>query len=171
MVVFIRTSFVLICHKFLLLEPLYTVCFDAKNARCWKYSSGDTHTHFPPVSTFHPNRNAVATGLSFISTLGIRSERSLPILMEIDKNNQITLPKGRIGFSPLDVVDRDEPKKQIRSAYELTKAIISPDQRYNDCVLLHLTVPYQISDFFYSFSQNCSFESSSTQFSWTLHLC
>ena len=68
--------------------------------------------------------------------------------MENNKNHQITLPKGRIGFSSLDVVDRDEPKYQIRSPYELTNAIISTDERYNDCFLLHSTVPAQNSDDF-----------------------
>ena len=68
--------------------------------------------------------------------------------MENNKNHQITLPKGRIGFSSLDVVDRDEPKYQIRSLYELTNAIISTDERYNDCFLLHSTVPAQKSDDF-----------------------
>ena len=53
--------------------------------------------------------------------------------MENNKNHQITLPKGRIGFSSLDVVDRDEPKYQIRILYELTNGIISTDERYNDC--------------------------------------
>ena len=67
--------------------------------------------------------------------------------MENNKNQQITLPKGRIGFSSLDVVDRDEPKYQIRSPYELTNAI-STDERYNDCFLLHSTVPAQNSDEF-----------------------
>ena len=124
------------------------MCIDAKSARCWKYSPTDTLTHFPPGSTFQPNRNAVATGLSFINTLCTRSGRNLPILMENNKNHQITLPKGRIGFSSLDVVDRDEPKYQIRSPYELTNAIISTDERYNDCFLLHSTVPAQSSDDF-----------------------
>ena len=68
--------------------------------------------------------------------------------MENNENHQITLPKGRIGFSFLDVVDQDEPKYQIRSPYELTNAIISSDQRYNDCLLLHSTVPSQSSDEF-----------------------
>ena len=71
----------------------------------------------PPGSTFQPNRTAVATGLSFVNTLCTRFECNLPILMENNKNHQITLPKGRIGFSSLDVVDRDEPKYQIRSPY------------------------------------------------------
>ena len=120
--------------------------FDAKSARCWKYSPTDTHIHFPPGSAFQPNRNAVATGLSFINTLCTRSENNLPILMENNKNHHTKLPKGRIGFSSLDVVDRDEPKYQIRSPYELTNAIISTDERYNDCLLLHSTVPARSSD-------------------------
>ena len=66
--------------------------------------------------------------------------------MENNKNHQMTLPKGRIEFPSLDVVDRDEPKKQIRSPFELTNAIISTDEQYNDCSLLHSTVPAQTSD-------------------------
>ena len=60
----------------------YTMCFYAESARCWKYSLADTYTHFPPGSTFQPNRHAVATGLSFISTSCIRSEGSLPIYID-----------------------------------------------------------------------------------------
>ena len=123
------------------------MCIDAKSARCWKYSPTDSHIHFPPGSTFQPNRTAVATSLSFINTLCTRSECNLPIFTEINKNHQITLPKGRIGFSSLDVVDRDEPKYQIRNSFELTNAIISTDERYNDCFLLH-SVPAQSSDDF-----------------------
>ena len=110
---------------------------DAKSSRCWKDSPTDAQIHFPPGSTFQPNRTAVATGLSFINTLCTQSERNLPILMENNKNHQITLPKGRIRFPSLDVVDRDEPKYQIRSPYELTNAIISTDEHYKDCFLLH----------------------------------
>ena len=121
---------------------------DAKSARCWKYSPTGIHIHFPPGSTFQPNRTAVATGLSFMNTLCTRSEIKLPMLMENNKNHQITLPKKRLGFSFLDVIDRDEPKYQIRSPYELTTAIISTDERYNACFLLHSTVPAQISDDF-----------------------
>ena len=126
----------------------YTFCIDAKIALCWKYSLTDTHIHFPPGSTFQFNRNVVATGLSFINTLCTRSERSVPILMEKNENHQITLLKGRIGFSSFEVVDRDEPKYQIRSPYELTNATISTDERYNDCFLLHSTDPAQSSDDF-----------------------
>ena len=68
--------------------------------------------------------------------------------MQNNKNHQITLPRGRIGFSSLDVVDPDETKYQIRSPYELTNAIISTDERYNDYFLLNPTVPAQSSDEF-----------------------
>ena len=56
------------------------------------------------------------------------------------------MPRGRIAFFSLDVVDRDEPKYQRRSPYELMNAIISSDERYNGCFLLHSTVPTQSSD-------------------------
>ena len=93
---------------------------EAKSAGCWKYSPEDPHAHFPSGSTFHPNRNAVATELSIVKVLSTQSESKLPILMENTKNQQITLPKGRIGFSSLDLSVKDEPNYQIRDPYELT---------------------------------------------------
>ena len=147
MAAFTKTNLILLYQSLTIRTP-DTMFIDAKNALCSKYFPADTHTHFPLGSTLQPNRSAVATGLSFINTLYTRSERSLPILMENNKNRQITLPKGRIGFSSLDVVDRDELKYQIRSPYELTNTIISTDERYNDCFLLHSTVPFQGSDEF-----------------------
>ena len=134
--------------QMLTIRTPYTMCIDAESALCSKYSPTDTRLHFPSRSTFQPNRNAVATGLSFINTLCTRSERNLPVLMENNKKLQITLRKGRLGFSSLDLVDQDEPKYQIRSPYELTNAIISTDERYNDCFLSQSTVPAQISDEF-----------------------
>ena len=86
----------------------YTMYMDAKSAHCWKYSSTDTHKHLLPGSTFQPIRNAVATDLSFINTFCTRSERNLPTLIEDNRNHQITLPEGLIGFSSLDVVDWEE---------------------------------------------------------------
>ena len=121
---------------------------EAKRARCWKYSPEDPHAHFPPGSTFHPNRNAVATGLSFVNVLCTQSESKLPELMENNKNHQITLPKGRIGFSSLDVSDKDEPKYQVRDPYELTNAILSTNEQYDDNFLLHSTIPSQLADEF-----------------------
>ena len=148
------------------------MCIDAKSARCWKYSPTDTHIQFPPGSTFQPNRTAVATGSSFIDTLCTRSESNLPILIENNQSHQITLPKGPIKFSSLDVVDHDEPKYQTRSPYELNNAIMSTDERYNDCFLLHSTVTAQSSDDFqqiiYSTEKN---DHSTTYSDRTLHLC
>ena len=91
--------------QILTIKTPYTMCIEARSARCWKNSPVETHTHFPPGSMFQPNRNAVSTRLSFLSTLCTQFDFNLPILMEINKNHQITLPKGRIGFSSLDVVD------------------------------------------------------------------
>ena len=34
----------------------YTPYIDAKSARCWKYSPNDSQIHFPPGSSFQPNR-------------------------------------------------------------------------------------------------------------------
>ena len=126
----------------------YAVFIEDKSASCWKSSPADTRTHFPPGSNFRGNRNAVATGLSFINTLCTRYERNLPIFMENNRNHQITQPKRRIGFSLLDVVDRYELKYHTRSPYELTNAIISTDERYNEGFVLHSTVPAQSIDEF-----------------------
>ena len=124
----------------------YTMHVDAKNARCRKYSPGDPKSLFPPGSTFQPNRKAVSTGLIFVNIICTQPEPSLPVLIENNKNNQIMLPKGGIGFSSLDVIDKEEPKYQIRNPYELTNAIIATDDKYNDCFLLHSTIPPQSPD-------------------------
>ena len=116
---------------------------DAKSVRCWKYSTENSQIHFLPGFTFQPNRLAVSTGSSFMNTLCTRSKKRLPIVKENNENHQITLPSGRIGFSSLDVLDREEPKNQIRSPYELTKAIIATDERSTDCFFLHFTIPAQ----------------------------
>ena len=119
---------------------------DAKSARCWKYSPRDPSSLFPPGSTFQPNREAVSTGPIFVNIICTQPEPTLPILIENKKNHQITLPKGRIGFSSLDVIDKEEPKYQNRNPYELTNAIITTDDKYNDCFFLHSTIPAQSPD-------------------------
>ena len=134
--------------QILTLRTPYTMCIHAKSARCLRCSPTDTHIHFPPDSTFQPNRKVVTTCLSFIKTLWTRSERNFPILMEDIKNHQITLPKGRIGFSSFGVVNRDEPSYQIRSPYELTNVIILTDERHYDYFPLHSTDPAQSNDGF-----------------------
>ena len=134
--------------QILTIRTPHAMHIEAKSARCWKSSPEDPHAHFPPGSTFHPNRNAVSTGLSVVNVLCTQSESKLPILMENNKNHQITLPKGRVGFSSLDISDKDEPKHQIRDPYELTNAILSTNEQYNGCFLLYSTIPSQLPDEF-----------------------
>ena len=86
----------------------YTMCIDAMSS--WKFLPTNTHIYFPLDSTFQPNWKAVTTGLTFMNTLCTRSERNLPILMENDKNHQITITKGRIGFSFLKWLIKMDPK-------------------------------------------------------------
>ena len=88
----------------------------------------------------------MSTGLIFVNIVCTQPEPTLPILIENNKNHQITLPKGRIGFSSLDVADKEEPKYQIRNPYKLTNAIITTDDKYNDCFILHSTIPAQDPD-------------------------
>ena len=134
--------------QILTIRTPHAMHFEAKSARCWKYSPEYPHAHFPHGSTFYPNRNAVGTGLTFVNVLCTQSESKLSILRENNKNHQITLPKGRIGFSSLDVSETDKPKYQVRDQYELTNAILSTNEQYNDCFLLHSTIPSQSHDEF-----------------------
>ena len=50
----------------------YTMYIDAKSERCWKYPPKNPQIHFPPCSTFQPNRQAVSTGKFFVNTLCTR---------------------------------------------------------------------------------------------------
>ena len=120
---------------------------DAKSARCWKYPPGDPKSLIRPGSSFfQPNREDVSTGLTFVNIICTQPEPTLPILIENNKNHQKTLPKGRIRFSYLDVADEEEPQYQNRNPYKLTNAIITTDNKYNDCFLLHSTTPAQSPD-------------------------
>ena len=119
---------------------------DAKSARCWKCSPGDPKSLFSPGSTFQPNREAVSTGPIFVNIICTQPEPTLPILIENNKNHQITLPKGGIGFSSLDVADKEEPKYQIKNPYELTNAIMTTDDKYNDSFHVNSTIPAQSPD-------------------------
>ena len=74
--------------QILTIRTPHAMHIEAKSARCWKYSPEDPHAHFLPGSTFHPNLNAVATGLSFVNVLFTQSEPKLTILME--KKTRIT---------------------------------------------------------------------------------
>ena len=119
---------------------------DAKSARCWKYSSGDSNSVFPPGSIIQNNRVTLSTGLIFVNIICTQPERTLPILIENIKKRQITLPKRRIGLSSLDLADEEERKYQNRNPYEFTNAKITTDDKYKNCFLLHSPIPAQTSD-------------------------
>ena len=114
---------------------------EAESGRCLKYSPEKPHAHFPPGSIFNPNRKAVARGLTFVNVLCTQLELKLPTLMETNKNHQITLPKGRIGFSSSVISDTVEAKYQLRDPYELTNAMFLTNEQYNECFLPHSTIP------------------------------
>ena len=116
----------------------YTMRIDAKKGPWCKNSPEETQHYFAPGSTFQRKRNG------FINTLCSRSKRSLPMVIEINKNHQITIPIGKIGFPSFEVGDRDEPEYQILNPYELTSAIISSNERHIDYSFLHSTVPAKI---------------------------
>ena len=114
---------------FLTIRTPRTTYIDAKSARCWKYSPTDTHIHFPLGSNFQRNRNAVATGLYFIKTLCTRSESNLPILIENNKNHQITLPEGTIGFFPLTwlIETNRNGKSKVLTSQRLLSSLLMND--------------------------------------------
>ena len=96
--------------RILAVRLLYTMHVVAKSARCWKYLPDDPKSLFPPGSTFQPNREAVSTAPIFVNIIYTQPEPTLPILIKNNKNHQITVPKRQIGFSSLEVIDKDEPK-------------------------------------------------------------
>ena len=61
--------------------------------------------------------------------------------MENDKNYQITLNKGVTGHSSLDISDYDRPKYQIKDCVQIVNSILTENDRYNQCFLLHSAVP------------------------------
>ena len=84
----------------------------------------DRSKNFPPGTTFVPHRLSVKSGLDFVNVLCTQSETYLPILMENNKNHQITLNKGVIGYSSLDISDRERPKYQIRDCVKMVNSIL-----------------------------------------------
>ena len=145
---FIRTNLTLsfFISQIVTIRTPHAMHIEANSARCWNDSPEDPRAHSSRGSIFHPNRSAVVTGLNFVIVLCTQSVSKLPILMENNKNHRITLPKGLIGFSSLDVSDNDEPKYQTRDPYELINAMLSTKEQNNNCFLLHSTIPSQSLD-------------------------
>ena len=61
--------------------------------------------------------------------------------MENNRYHQLTLNKGVIGYSSLDISDYERPKYQIKDCVQMVNSILTEDDQYNECFLLHSTVP------------------------------
>ena len=77
----------------------HQIHIDVKTSRVWKYLSEDKSESFPPETTFVPHRQSAKSGPDFVNILCTQSETYLPILMENNRNHQITLNKVVIGYS------------------------------------------------------------------------
>ena len=111
----------------------HQVHIDAKTSRVWKYSSEDKSQNFPPGTTFIPHRHSVKSGLDFVNVLCTQPENYLPILMENNRNHQITLNRGVIGYSSLAISDCDRPKYQVRDCVRMVNSILTENDQYNEC--------------------------------------
>ena len=69
----------------------HQIHIDAKTFRVWKNLSEDKSKSFPPGTTFIPLRHSVKSGLAFVNVPCPQSETYLPIFMENNTNQRITL--------------------------------------------------------------------------------
>ena len=91
---------------------LHQIHIDAKTSRVYIYRPEDGQTNFAPGTILIPHQKVANSGLDFVNILCAQSEEYLPILMENNKNHQITLDKGTLGYSALDILDFEQPKNQ-----------------------------------------------------------
>ena len=119
----------------------HQIHINAKTSRLWKYSSEEKSKSFPPGTTFNTHPQSVKSGLDFVNILFTQSKNYLPILMENNRNQQITLNKGVIGYSSLGISDYDRPKYQTKDCIQMVNSILTENDQYNKCFLLHSTVP------------------------------
>ena len=111
-------------------------------SRVYKYEPKDEQTNFAPGTTFIPHQKVANTGLDFVNVLCTQSEQYLPILMENNKNHQLILDKGILGYSALDILDFERPKHQIKDCVKMVYCILSENDQYNEC-FLHSTLPHE----------------------------
>ena len=121
----------------------HPICIDAKTSRVWKYRPNDDTQYFLQGTTFVPHRNSVKTGIDFVNVLYTQAENHLLILMENKRNHQITINKGVLGYSSLDIIEQEAPKYQIRDHVKMVNSILAENYQYNKCFLLHSTVPHE----------------------------
>ena len=121
----------------------YQIHIDAKTSRVYIYWPEDGQTNFAPGTTFIPHQKVSNSGLDFVNILCSQSEKYLPILMKNKKNHQITLDKGTLRYSALDILDFERPKYQIKDCVKMVDCILSGNDQYNECFPLHSTLPHE----------------------------
>ena len=121
----------------------HQIHIDAKTSRVYKYQPEDEQINFESLTTFILHQKVANTGLDFVNVLCTQSEQYLSILMENNKNHQITLDKRILGYSSLDKLDFERPKYQIRDCVKMVDCILSENDQYIECFLLHSTLPHE----------------------------
>ena len=100
-------------------------------------------TNFASGTSFIPHQKVANSGLDFVKVFCTQSEQYLPNLMENNKNHQITIDKETLGYSALDILDYERPKYQIKDCVKMVDCILSGNDQYNECFLLHSTLPHE----------------------------
>ena len=121
----------------------HQIHIDAKTSLVYKYRPEVEQINFVPGTTFIPHQKVAKSGLDFVNVLCTQSEKYITILMENNKNHQITLDKGTLGYSALDILDYERRKYQYKNSARMADCILSENDQYNECYLLHLTLPHQ----------------------------
>ena len=111
--------------QILTIRTPHAMHIEAKSIKCWKYSPEDPHALFLPGSNFTQIPMLSPWAYHSSTYFALNQNQNYLYQWKITRTTKTTLPKGLIGFSSLDVSDKDEPKYQIRDANELTNAILS----------------------------------------------
>ena len=120
----------------------------------------------PSWFNFSTQRVSCVHRSSFVNIICTQPEPFFLMLIEQNKNHEIMLPKGRIGFLSPDITDKEEPKYQISNPYEVINATKTTDYKHNDCFQLHSKLAVQSTNNSRYRGLNIA---TNTTF-WTLHL-
>ena len=82
-------------------QPLY---IPPKSTFLYKHKCSEQDI-FPKGFPFVPNRTTVKTDLCFINTICTKKEKHIPLHIGNHKNHQVTLNKGKIGFTICDITN------------------------------------------------------------------
>ena len=130
-----------VVSKILTIRTHHQIHIDAEVSTVWDFWSEDKSKSFPPGITFVPHPHSIKSRLYFVNVRCTQSETYLTVLMENNKNHQITLNERVIGYFSLGISDHDRPKYQIERCDQMVNSILKEKNQYNECFLLHSTVP------------------------------